>query len=130
MTVDVDEAWYFKGEAGRLLVSPADETVVPPGDASPDDLDLALGIERFEAATTIEVRRVTGSWAGLRSFFPDRTPALGLDPRAPGFVWFAGLGGYGIQTAPAASALVAAAATGTAPGDRPLAAAVTPARFI
>ena len=130
MTVDVEEQWYFKGEAGRVLVSPADETPVAAGDASPEDFDLATGVERFEVATTVEVRRVSGSWAGLRSFFPDRTPVIGRDPRAPGFVWYAGLGGYGIQTAPAAAALAAAAATGAAPPDPLLARDVTPARFL
>lgn len=130
MTVDVGEQWYFKGEAGRVLVSPADETPVPAGDASPDDLDLATGVERFEAATTVEVQRVSASWAGLRSFFPDRTPVIGSDPRAPGFIWYAGLGGYGIQTAPAAAALAAAAATGVRPPAPLLARNVTPDRFL
>ena len=131
MTVDVGERWYFKGESGRLLVSPADATPVPPGDAWPDDVDVALGIERFEAATDVVVQRVSRCWAGLRSFFADGSPVLGPDPRAPGLHWLAGLGGYGIQTAAAASRWVAAAITGeppALPGVEP--ANVTPDRFI
>jgi D-arginine dehydrogenase len=132
LTLDVEEGWYFKGESGRLLVSPADETDVEPCDASVDDEVLAAGIARFEAATTVEVRRVTSSWAGLRSFFPDRSPVLGPDPRAPGFFWCAGLGGYGIQTAPAVSALVAATVLGqpSATGDASLLAETSAARLI
>jgi D-arginine dehydrogenase len=130
LTIDVEETWYFKGEAGRLLVSPADETDVPPCDASVEDEVLAGGIARFEAATTVEVRRVTSSWAGLRSFFPDRTPVLGPDPRAPGFYWCAGLGGYGIQTAPAVSALVASTVIGGQAADATLLAATGASRLL
>jgi D-arginine dehydrogenase len=130
LAVDVGEAWYFKGESGRVLVSPADETPVPPSDVLPDDLDVATGIERFEQATTVVVRRVLHRWAGLRSFFPDRTPVLGVDPRVPGFVWCAGLGGYGIQTAPAASAWVAAEACGDPAPFRMQAGHLSPDRFI
>lgn len=131
MTVDVAEQWYFKGEAGRVLVSPADATPVPPGDAWPDDVDVAIGIERFEAATDVVVQHVSRSWAGLRSFFADGSPVLGPDPRAPGLHWLAGLGGYGIQTAAAASQWVAAGLTGEAvvvPALEP--SAVTSDRFI
>lgn len=114
MTVDVEERWYFKGENGRVLVSPADATPVPPGDAWPDDVDVAVGIERFEAATDVVVARVSGTWAGLRSFFRDGSPVLGPDPRVPGLHWLAGLGGYGIQTAASASRWVAARVLGEA----------------
>ena len=115
LAVDVGETWYFKGESGRVLVSPADETATRPDDVLPDEFDIAVGIERFERATNVVVQRVAHGWAGLRSFFADRTPVLGLDPRVAGFVWCAGLGGYGIQTSPAASALAAAAACGDSP---------------
>ena len=130
LTVDIDEQWYFKGEAGRLLVSPADATEVAPCDASVDDQVLAEGIARFEAATMVEVRRVTSSWAGLRSFFRDGSPTLGPDPRAPGFHWYAGLGGYGIQTAPACSAFVADTVLRRAPVDSPLLAETSVARLL
>ena len=130
LTIDVDERWYFKGEAGRLLVSPADETAVAPCDASVDDQVLAEGIARFEAATTVEVRRVTSAWAGLRSFFADRSPVLGADPRVQGFHWCAGLGGSGIQTAPAASALVAAAVLGEPAAQPDLVAPTSAARLL
>jgi D-arginine dehydrogenase len=130
MTVDLEETWYFKGEAGRLLVSPAEAIEVEPCDASVDDETLAAGIARFEAATTVEVKRVTSSWAGLRSFFRDDSPVLGPDPRAEGFHWYAGLGGFGIQTAPAASALVAATILGQSFDDPALVAATSAARLI
>ena len=130
LTIDIAERWYFKGEAGRLLVSPAEAVDVSPCDASVDDEALAEGIARFEAATTVEVRRVTSSWAGLRSFFPDDRPALGPDPRAPGFYWCAGLGGYGIQTAPAYSALVAGTVLGRPPTDPTLLAETSAARLL
>jgi D-arginine dehydrogenase len=97
--VDIDEDFYFKQEAGRLLLSPADETPVAPGDAWPDDLDVALAVERLEAACDLVVGRVGHCWAGLRSFFSDRSPAIGPDSALPQFFWCAGLGGYGIQTA-------------------------------
>lgn len=114
-TIDVDEAFYFKPEAGRLIVSPADETPSPPMDAWPDDMDVALCIERLQAAADIPVRRIRRSWAGLRTFAPDRTLVIGPDPRADGFFWFAGQGGYGMQTAPAAAELAVDLALGRAP---------------
>ena len=115
MVADVTETFYVKPESGRLLVSPADATPVPPGDARPDDIDVAVAIDRVHAATTLEIRHVQRAWAGLRSAVADDTPVIGPAPGAAGFVWLAGLSGYSIQAAPAAGALAAALATGTQP---------------
>jgi D-arginine dehydrogenase len=99
ITIDAAETGYFKPEAGKLLVSPADETPVPPCDVQPEEIDIAVAIERLMERTTIEVRNVERKWAGLRSFAADKTPVLGFEPLAEGFFWLAGQGGYGIQTA-------------------------------
>lgn len=99
MTLDIAESFYFKPDAGRLLVSPADETPIEPCDVQPDELDVAIAIDRLMQATTIEVTRVERKWAGLRSFVADKTTVCGFDPLAEGFFWLAGQGGYGIQTA-------------------------------
>lgn len=116
--IDIDENFYFKPDAGKLLLSPADEQPVGPCDAQPEELDVAIAVDRVEQATTLHVRRVDHSWAGLRSFAPDRLPAVGFDPRVPGFFWLAGQGGYGVQTAPALSRLAAVLVTGgSAPAD-------------
>ena len=116
--IDVDEQFYFKPDAGKLLVSPADETPSPPCDARPEELDIALGIDRMQCAADIPVRHIARSWAGLRSFVADRSPVVGFDAEAPGFFWLAGQGGYGIQTAPALTRLAAALAQGAeAPPD-------------
>lgn len=125
------EDWYAKPDAGRLMVSPADEDPVDPHDAWADDMVLAEGLDRFEQAMTMPVTRIEGSWAGLRTFAPDRTPVAGYDPVAEGFFWLAGQGGYGIQTAPALSRLAAALVLGEAPEAAlvPLVAALSPARF-
>jgi D-arginine dehydrogenase len=93
--------FYFLPEGRRLLASPADETPSPPCDAQPDEYDVALAAWRIEEVTTMNVRRVTHKWAGLRTFTPDRTPVAGFDPDVEGFFWLAGQGGYGLQTAPA-----------------------------
>ncbi len=132
VTIDIEEAYYFKPDAGLLLVSPADETPVEPCDVQPEDLDVAIAVDRLEKATRASVKRVRRTWAGLRSFAADRSPVIGFDPVAPGFFWLAGQGGYGIQTAPAASALAAALVRNEAKPPE-LAeldpAAVSPARF-
>ena len=112
IVIDVDEAFYFKPESGLMLGSPADETPSPPTDAQPEDLDVALAVDRIERATQWQVARVTRRWAGLRSFVADKTPVAGFDPDCSGFFWLAGQGGYGIQTAPALSRLAAALAFG------------------
>lgn len=112
MVIDADEQYYFKPDADRLLVSPADETPSAPLDAVPEDFDIAVAVDRFETATTMSVRRVEHSWAGLRSFAPDRSPVVGFDPRTEGFLWFAGQGGYGFQLAAALARAGAAIATG------------------
>ena len=101
LVADIDDRFYFKPEGSQLLCSLADETPSPPCDAVAEPLDVALAIERINAATTLELRHVRRAWAGLRSFVADRNPVVGLDPEAPGFCWLAGQGGYGIQTAPA-----------------------------
>ncbi|WP_227267634.1 NAD(P)/FAD-dependent oxidoreductase [Roseobacter weihaiensis] len=107
MFFGVGESWYAKPDAGCLLVSPADEDPVEPHDAWAEEMTLATGIALFEKMVTTQVTRLLSSWAGLRSFAPDRTLVLGPDPAAPGFIWCAGQGGYGFQTAPAAGQLVA-----------------------
>ena len=110
LTIDAEETFYFKPDAGRILLTPADETPSAPCDAQPEEMDIALAVDRFETMTTMKVRRVVHKWAGLRSFAPDRTPVVGFDPDVQGFFWLAGQGGYGMQTssgmARAAAALV------------------------
>lgn len=108
MTADVTETFYIKPEAAQFLCSPSDETPVPPGDAKPDELTIARGLDTVNAATVLNARHVRSSWAGLRSFAPDRHPVVGFDPQAEGFFWFAGQGGSGLQTAPALARLGAA----------------------
>lgn len=108
MVIDVDERAYFKPESGQLLLSPANEDESRPCDAVPDELDVALAIDRFETMTTANVDRIAHRWAGLRSFVPDRSPVVGFDPSAHGFFWLAGQGGYGIQMAPALARVAAA----------------------
>ena len=107
---DIAEEFYFKPDAGRLVVSPADETPSPPCDAQADEMDIAICIDRLQQAVDLPVQRIVRSWAGLRSFTTDRTPVVGYDPTLPGFFWLAGQGGYGIQTAPALGRLAAALA--------------------
>jgi len=91
---------YFKPEAGKLIVSPGDETPSEPQDAQPDELDVAIAIDWFETITTLSVKRLHHSWAGLRSFVADRSPVVGFDDEVDGFFWLAGQGGYGIMLSP------------------------------
>ena len=107
MILDAEEQFYAKPDAGRLLVSPADETPTPASDVQPEEIDVAVAIDRLEQMTTLGVRRLHSKWAGLRSFVKDRSPVVGYDPFVPGFFWMAALGGYGIQTAPALGTLAA-----------------------
>lgn len=102
---DAAETWYAKPDGGRLFVSPSEEIPVEPHDAFVDDMIMAEGLYRFEQAVTIPVTHVERSWAGLRTFAPDRTPVAGFDRTTDGFFWLAGQGGYGIQTSPALSGL-------------------------
>lgn len=101
MLLNVAEEFYLKPDAGLLLLSPADETLSPPCDAQPDEMDIAVAVDRLERATTLQVKRIVQKWAGLRSFVTDRSPVVGFDSRQPDFFWMAALGGYGVQTAPA-----------------------------
>ena len=98
---DADEQFYFKPESGLLLGSPADETPIPPCDVQPEELDVAIAIDRIERAASFRVIHVRRKWAGLRTVAPDRTPVVGMEQGTPGFFWLAGQGGHGIQTAPA-----------------------------
>jgi D-arginine dehydrogenase len=124
------EDWYAKPDAGALIVSPAEEHLMEPHDAWADDMVLAEGLARYEEMVTEPVTRLISSWAGLRTFSPDRVLVIGRDPREPSFFWLAGQGGYGFQTCPAASRLAADLIGGRAPGlDAALIAALSPARF-
>ncbi|MBV4503796.1 FAD-binding oxidoreductase [Pseudomonas sp. BW13M1] len=133
--IGVDESFYFKPDAGQLLGSPANADPVEPQDAAPEELDLALGIYNIEAMTTLEIRRPSHSWAGLRSFVADGDLVIGFDPVSPAFFWLAAQGGYGIQSAAGASRLAADLLLGlplcaslVSQGVEP--ARLSPARFI
>ncbi|MFC3001343.1 NAD(P)/FAD-dependent oxidoreductase [Falsiroseomonas tokyonensis] len=128
---DAAHSWYVRPEARRkLMVSPADETDMPPHDVQPEEIDIAIAIDRMQQALDIPVHRVEHRWAGLRSFTPDRSLAIGFDAQAPGFCWMIGQGGYGIQTAPAAGRLVAGLVAGAVAEDLlPVVPLVDPNRF-
>lgn len=134
LTVCAEESFYLKPDAGRLLISPANEDPEPPGDSQPDELDMAICVDRITRAFALEVRRIESRWAGLRSFVADKVPVAGFSERAEGFFWLAGQGGYGIQTAPALARVAAALALGQpVPADIAAegldAAALSPARL-
>lgn len=131
MLGDVGETWYIRPEARtRLMVSPTDKTPMHPHDVQPDELDVALAIDRMQQALDIEVTRIERSWAGLRTFTPDGSLALGWDDAAEGFFWSVGQGGYGIMTSPAAGRLVADMTAGRDPGEAAaMAAIMDPRRF-
>ena len=131
MMHDMGEDWYCRPEARtKMLVSPADETPTTAHDVQPEEIDVAIGIDNMQRALDIKVTRVERSWAGLRTFTPDRGLAIGFDPRADGFFWCVGQGGYGIQTAPAAGRLVADLVLGRDPGAlSSILGKVDPARF-
>jgi len=112
MAIDFDETWYIKPEVGQFLGSPADETPSPPCDAQPEEMDIAIAVERIEEATTLSIRRIKNKWAGLRSFVADKNLVVGYDSKVEGFFWLAGQGGYGIQTGAAAGRLAASLALG------------------
>ena len=120
--------FYFKGEGDSTVwLSPHDEIETDPCDAAPEEIDIATAIDRFEQVVDWPIERVERSWAGLRTFAPDRLPVYGFDPHAPGFFWCAGQGGFGIQTSPAAAKMAAAVLLGEDPG--PMAAVFSPGRF-
>jgi D-arginine dehydrogenase len=105
---DSEGTFYFKGEGDRTIwLSPHDEIETGPCDAAPEEIDVAIAIDRFEKVVDWPIEAVERKWAGLRSFAPDRVPVYGFDPSAPGFFWCAGQGGFGIQTAPAAAKMAA-----------------------
>jgi D-arginine dehydrogenase len=117
LVVDINEQFYFKPDGpNRIWLSPHDETPSPPCDAAPEEMDVALAIARFEEVMDWPVVRVERTWAGLRNFAPDRLPVFGADRKGVGFFWCAGQGGFGIQTAPAIAALLAAEILGQPPG--------------
>jgi len=106
---DAKGTFYFKGEGDDTVwLSPHDEIESDPCDAAPDEIDVAIAIDRFESVVDWPVERVERTWAGLRSFAPDRLPVYGFDADVPGFFWCAGQGGFGIQTSPAAAKMAAA----------------------
>ncbi len=114
LCLGADESWYFKPDAAQLLGSPANADPVVPQDVQPEELDIALGIDRIEAITTLQIRRPTRTWAGLRSFVADGELVCGWDPAVSGFFWLAAQGGYGIQTSAAVGQVCAALAQGQA----------------
>jgi len=97
MTFDVAETWYFKPEGRLIMMSPCDLTPTPPCDAQPEELDVAVAVDRIETATSMKVGRLNSRWAGLRTFAVDHEAVIGPDPDNPAFVWYAGQGGSGVM---------------------------------
>ncbi len=112
MTIDMDETFYLKPESGQFLVSPANEDPMPPCDVQPEEMDIAICLDRIGRAFDIPVSRPLSKWAGLRSFVADKSPVAGFSDLAAGFFWLAGQGGYGIQTSPALARVAASLAQG------------------
>ena len=104
---EIGSGFYFKGDAAALMVSPGDQTPSAPCDAQPEELDLAIAVDRFERYTSLEIRKFQSRWAGLRTFARDELPVAGRAPDEPGFVWLAGQGGFGIMTSPTLGELAA-----------------------
>ncbi|RUS60889.1 FAD-binding oxidoreductase [Pseudorhodobacter sp. E13] len=130
MIFGAGETWYAKPDAGALIVSPAEEEPSVPHDAFADDMVLAEGLARYEEMVTEPVTRMLANWAGLRTFSPDRVPVIGFDTGDPAFFWLAGQGGYGFQSAPAASQLAADLLTGQGSAlEAGVVASLSPQRF-
>ncbi len=128
LVIDINGGFYFKPDTGgRIWLSPHDETLTVPCDAAPEELDIAVAIDRFEQAMAWPVLAVEHSWAGLRSFAPDRLPVFGADLSKSSFYWCAGQGGFGIQTAPAIAKLLAAQILGACPD--PIVSAIDPTQY-
>ena len=126
LIADVDESFYMKPDAGRLLISPANEDPVTPCDVQPEEMDIALCIDRIENTFNIDTRKIISKWAGLRSFVSDKCPVVGYSNRAENFFWLAGQGGYGIQSSPALSRYASALALGKDLPDDVLAEGLNP----
>ena len=107
LCVDVNEKFYFKVENDLVLASPADETPTIAQDCMPEELDIAIGIDRINKATKFKFKNIVNQWAGLRNFVLDKTPVIGFDKNIENFYWISGQGGYGIQTSPALSGIAA-----------------------
>lgn len=121
LTIDIEEQFYLKPDAGKLLISPANEDPEPPCDVQPDEMDIAICVDRIERAFDVSVKRVESPWAGLRSFVADKSPVVGFSQKAEGFYWLAGQGGYGIQSAPGIAQYAAAELCGEVVPDHILA---------
>jgi len=122
---------YFAPESGRLFASPMDEVPSDPCDAQPDEYEVALAAHRMEERTSVQVRQIHSKWAGLRTFTPDRHPAVGFAPDAEGFFWLAGQGGFGLQTSPAMAAIAESLVAGTSwPVNDVSAEQLSPSRFV
>ncbi len=130
MAFGLNESFYAKPDAGEMIVSPSEETKSFPHDAYANDEDLAKGIFNFEEVVNYSVKRITSSWAGLRTFAPDRTLVIGFDSVVPSFFWLAGQGGYGFQTSAAASKMASEIILGEKSSFGQLQKKVSPNRFI
>ena len=100
LVMDTAQGYYFKPDSGKVLMTPGDHHLSPPSDVQPEEIDIAYAAHYLEQATTLSVDKIDRSWAGLRNHVSDGYPVVGFDPKAEGFFWLAGQGGYGIKTAP------------------------------
>jgi D-arginine dehydrogenase len=125
---DLSHEFYFRPEAGGLLLSPCDESVQLPGLPAQDPAALELladkAMQYFPRLADLPIRN---SWCGLRAFAPDRRFVIGWDPQLEGFFWVAGLGGHGVTTSYSVGVLAASMILQSP--ERALANEFSPARF-
>jgi D-arginine dehydrogenase len=112
LTSNIDITWYLMPQGDMFACSPAEENLHAPADAKPDELEIARAIEEINKATVLGIRHISSPWAGLRNFVPDGLPVVGFAPEDDAFFWYAGQGGYGMQTAPALAMVAAALVKG------------------
>ena len=117
MIADIDLQFYCKPDGQQLLCSLAEENPSEPCDAKHDEADVALAIERINAATTLDIRSVQTAWTGLRTFAPDRSMVIGPDTTDDSFFWCVGQGGTGIMTSPGVGRLLADLFTAGKPSE-------------
>lgn len=108
LIVALDGSFYFKAMGqNHIWLSPHDEIASNAVDAAPEEIDVAIAIDRFQNIVDWKIKRVTKKWAGLRSFSKDRLPVIGYDKLQPNYFSYVGQGGFGIQTSHAAAKIAA-----------------------
>jgi sarcosine oxidase subunit beta len=108
MILDIEPAFYFRGEGPGVLMGMSDPDEPPSFNLNWDYGFMEKVIDKaIDRAPILEEAEINRGWGGLYAVTPDDNPIIGPLPGAGGFYCAIGFSGHGFQQAPTVGRILA-----------------------